>query len=239
MRIYKCLLFTLFLVVSACKKDVKTTFTESDFNTEANVNVHVNIPVAAGDADIVTKINSTVKHSAIAALQIGEFQDEDINSIESAALNFTNEYKAFKTDFPDSPELWKAQIDGEVLSQSAELISVSLTSYINTGGAHGTMHISLLNFNAETGEHVENTKLFNDAEGFKKIAKTYFDNAVKDKALLDVSDSFKLPENIGFNDEGIVLLYNTFEIAPYASGIIEFMIPFDEVASYLVFNSSL
>lgn len=239
MRIYKCLLFTLFLVVSACKKDVKTTFTESDFNTEANVNVHVNIPVAAGDADIVTKINSTVKHSAIAALQIGEFQDEDINSIEAAALNFTTEYKAFKTDFPESPELWEAQIDGEVLSQSAELISVSLTSYINTGGAHGTMHISLLNFNAETGEHVENTKLFNDAEGFKKLAKTYFDNAVKDKALLDVSDSFKLPENIGFNDEGIVLLYNTFEIAPYASGIIEFMIPFDEVASYLAFNSSL
>lgn len=239
MRIYKCLLFTLLLVVSACKKDVKTTFTESHFNTDDNVNVHVNMPVAVGSAKIVAKINSTIKRSAVASLQIGEFQDDNINTIEAAALNFTNEYKAFKTDFPESPELWEAQIDGEVLSQSADLISISITSYINTGGAHGTMHISLLNFNTETGEEVVNTNLFNDAEGFKKVAKTYFDNVIKDKVLLDDSRSFKLPENIGFNNEGVILLYNTFEIAPYASGIIEFMVPFDEAASYLVFNNSL
>ncbi len=35
--------------------------------------------------------------------------------------------------------------------QSSEVISVALTSYINTGGAHGVLTITFLNFDAETG----------------------------------------------------------------------------------------
>ena len=45
-----------------------------------------------------------------------------------------------------------------------------------------------------------------------------------------------LPENIGFSDEGVILLYNVYEIAPYSEGITEFTIPFEEVLKYIKIN---
>ena len=47
---------------------------------------------------------------------------------------------------------------------------------------------------------------------------------------------FQLPENIGFSDDGLVLLYNAYEIASYNQGYTEFIIPFDDVESYLKIN---
>jgi hypothetical protein len=45
---------------------------------------------------------------------------------------------------------------------------------------------------------------------------------------------FVLPENIGYNEEGLLLLYNTYEIASYAMGITEFTIPYSEINNLLL-----
>ena len=79
-------------------------------------------------------------------------------------------------------------------------------------------------------------ELFTNIEAFKTIAKKYFEASVVDKDLLFDSETFKLPKHIGYSDDGIILLYNTYEIAPYTTGIIEFSVPFDEAKPYLVFN---
>ena len=47
---------------------------------------------------------------------------------------------------------------------------------------------------------------------------------------------FQLPETIGYSDEGIIILYNPYEIASYAQGIVEFTIPFEDVSSFLNVN---
>lgn len=44
---------------------------------------------------------------------------------------------------------------------------------------------------------------------------------------------FQLPESIGFSDEGVIILYNPYEIASYSQGIIEFTIPYEEIESNL------
>ena len=145
MRIHKCyLVVLLFLASISCKKDIQIAFLESDFNTDNNTNVHINIPVATGDIDVSEKINSTIKRNVSKSLQIGELDDENLKSIEERIADFSNELNNFKKDFPESLEEWEAQIDGEILFQSPEIITISITSYINTGGAHGSLYISLL-----------------------------------------------------------------------------------------------
>jgi hypothetical protein len=47
---------------------------------------------------------------------------------------------------------------------------------------------------------------------------------------------FHLPENIGYGDEGIILLYNVYEVASYAQGYTEFAIPYDIAESFLKMN---
>ena len=102
----------------------------------------------------------------------------------------------------------------------------------------GILNISFLNFDSTTGKQIKNNELFTNIAEFKKIAQLHFNEAIKEKDILFETDKFELPENISYTEDGLVLLYNTYEIAPYASGIIEFSIPFDDIESYLVFNSA-
>ena len=70
------------------------------------------------------------------------------------------------------------------------------------------------------------------------MAKTYFDASIKDKSTLFEKDNFTLPVNIGYTEEGLILAYNVYEIAPYSTGLIDFTIPYEEADDYLVFKGS-
>lgn len=233
---YPILLFC-FLTLFNCEDEQKTIFSETNITTENNTIVEINIPLASGNLAISNQINTEIQKTIISALNIGSPNEINSSSIEESINSFNNEYTMFKTDFPETIQVWEAQIDGEVMYQSSEIISIAMTYYTNTGGAHGNLNISLLNFNSETGQRIENNQLFNDTEAFKALAKPYFEKATKDKSLLLDYKAFKLPANIGYNEEGIILLYNTYEIAPYSTGIIEFVVPFEVAQSYLVFNN--
>ncbi|XMO87758.1 DUF3298 and DUF4163 domain-containing protein [Algibacter sp. AS12] len=234
---YLILISFLFILFS-CKNESETIFTETNITTQNNTIVEVNIPQASGNEAVANQINSEINKAIISALHIGYPDEITSTSIEESIALFTEEFKAFKTDFPETGEQWEAQIDGEVMYQSPKLTTIAITSYINTGGAHGNLIISFLNFNSETGQLLKNSDLFNNMEGFKTLSKSYFTTATIDKSLLLDIDSFKLPQNIGYSEDGVILLYNTYEIAPYSSGIIEFAVPFKAAEPYLVFNSS-
>ncbi|MDO5978649.1 DUF3298 and DUF4163 domain-containing protein [Flavivirga spongiicola] len=231
------LIVYLFFIFIACKNELNLSFSEVNISTSNNHLVEVNIPDAKGNEGIANQINLIIKKTVVALLHTGEQDSITSKSIEESITLFNKEFQTFKTDFPETAQQWEAQIDGEVMFQSSEIISIAITSYVNTGGAHGTLNISFLNFETETGNLISNDKLFKDIDGFEKVAKTYFDKTVKDKdAIFDI-ETFKLPANIAYNEEGVILLYNIYEIAPYSTGIIEFTIPFEKVDSLLHFNS--
>jgi hypothetical protein len=227
-----CCFFTFF----NCKEEQQTVFSDISISTKNNTIVEVNIPKATGNKDISDRINTVIQNTIISALHIGNPNTIKKPTIEASITAFNNEFNVFKTAFPKTSQIWEAQIDGEVVYQSQELICIAITAYTNTGGAHGNVTISFLNFDSETGQTLSNDRLFNDIENFKRLAESYFKAETKDKILFD-NKAFELPENMGFNPDGMVLLYNTYEIAPYATGIIEFVIPFNKVETYLVFNS--
>lgn len=231
-------IFISFFIFFACNEDPKTAFTEINITSNDNNLVEANIPNAIGDTIITNIINSEINTVVMTALQVGESTVTDSKTIEESIKLFNEEYKSFNKDFPDSSMPWEAQIDGELLFESSKLISVSITSYVNTGGAHGNTSITFLNFDGQTGKRLKNKDLLKDEEGFKKLAQSYLKTTLKEDDVLFDDDLFKLPENMAYTDNGVVLLYNTYEIAPYSTGIIEFTIPFDEIDSFLVFDGS-
>jgi hypothetical protein len=228
----------VFMFFFNCEEPTKTTFSDISISTENNNIVEINIPKANGNSNATDYINTSIEETVINALHIGAPNDIQYRTIEESIASFNKEYEDFKTDFPESFQIWEAQIDGEVIFQSPEIISISITSYLNTGGAHGILNIFFLNFESITGKQIMNTELFTNIGAFKQIAQIHFNEAIKEKDMLFESDKFELPENISYTEDGLVLLYNTYEIAPYSTGIIEFSIPFDEIESYLVFNSA-
>lgn len=236
MKHYFFIFVCLFILVS-CKNDPLIAFKETTISTDENSTVEVNIPLAEGNTEMAQSINKTIKNSVIYALQIGAQNMITSKSIEESIKAFDKDFHDFLNDFPESEQHWEAQIDGDVMHQSEDIISIAITSYVDTGGAHGSLNISFLNFNAQTGKTILNTDLFKDKKAFYNLAKSYFLANVSAKDSLFEPEKFVLPANIGYTVDGIILLYNTYEIADYSEGVIEFTIPYDKVNSLLVFDS--
>ena len=219
-------------IFSCAEENTKLTFTEVNTLKNDNTVIEINIPKANGNSQIAENINSKIENH-IANMLVFLEEDSDTLSLDFAIKSFDTEYASFKEGFTDSALVWDASFDGEVTYQSSSLTSIPITSYINSGGAHGNTNITFFNFDTN-GSVIENNDLFLDKDAFIKVAKTYFIEEVKDTNVdQHYIDNFELPANIGFNDEGVILFYNVYEIASYADGFTEFTIPFEEVENFL------
>lgn len=234
------LLILVSIGIVSCTKEIRLTFSETNFTKNENAIIEINIPIAEGTNYVSESINTAIENFIVSTISFSE--DSLINvSLNEAMMKFDSVYIKFKDDFEEDSLVWEVLIDGEVTYQSPEIICVAINSYLNTGGAHGNTNISFLNFNSQTGKLLQNDDIIKN-DDFLKLAEKYFniefqeilnENGFDDYFFGDV---FHLPENIGFSEEGVILLYNVYEIAPYSEGITEFTIPFEEALPYLLLN---
>ncbi|HZW62923.1 MAG TPA: DUF3298 and DUF4163 domain-containing protein [Flavobacteriaceae bacterium] len=224
-------------IFNSCTEQQALVFTEKNITTQENAIVFINIPQVEGATPVAQKINRRLQQVVGASLTIDNTDAKVITSLENQINAFNQAYERFKADFPDTGILWEAQIDGEILYQSEEIVTVALTVYTNTGGAHGISTISLVNFHPDTGETLSAKDLFSDMGHFQSVAQLYFKKEIRNSES-DYFDaaSFVLPENIGYSNEGILLLYNVYEIAPYTSGITEVTVPFETIEDILIYH---
>lgn len=118
--------------------------------------------------------------------------------------------------------------------------SVYLQQYIFQGGAHGLSPSHYLNFNQQTGSLLGLTDLCKDTAQLTRLNREAFAGFMKSKGTEDyasylfvTADQLPLPQNIGFDSEGVVMLYNQYEIAAYAFGQSRYVIPYSTVESIL------
>lgn len=219
---------------------MQVTFSEFSIESSKNANIEINTPKAEGGNHVSDSINANIENYIARVLNFAD--DESKVTLNGSLKKFDSVYLAFKEDFEETSLIWEAIFDGEVTYQSPGIISIALNSYLNTGGAHGNMTISFLNFNAQTGDIIQNDDLIKNNQAFLELAKAHFKNKVQtsqdDSGLKDYffGEDFHLPANIGLSEEGVILLYNVYEIASYSQGITEIVIPFEESLSYLSYN---
>lgn len=119
--------------------------------------------------------------------------------------------------------------------QQNDLLSLFYDHYTYTGGAHGSTVRVSDTWKLKDGCRVSLYQLSGDPAGTRKVIldrindqiaaqiKTgegmYFDDYVKLTA-----ENFR-PENFYLTPEGLVIYYQQYDIAPYASGIPEFTLP--------------
>lgn len=235
-KIASILMFLVLLL--ACKEETPLTFSEEIITSENEAEIEIVYSKLDGNSQVAKTINTYIESEIAKSL---DTDDNAKSSLNEAIKNFNKNYTDFKTQFPESNLKWEALVDSEVIYNNPELLSVGLNTYLNTGGAHGNSYIQFLNFNPENGKVFEKKDLINENEAFVELVKQHFiqnlDDEDRNQNLDDYffEGSFKLPEQIGFNDDGIIILYNTYEIASYAQGITEFTIPFDEIKEFLKF----
>lgn len=233
LALFICLLFS-------CNKDTKPlSFKTTETTKIYNADINVLLTKATANNAISKAINTSIKNEIIKAIS----DSESIKNLEDALNEFDTEFVNFKKHFSDRESTWVLNIESEVTYSSSEVLTIALSIYTDKGGAHGNDTITFLNFNPNTGRLFTLEDIINDVVAFKKLAEKHFKIAIDSNTSENLSiedfffgEPFQLPNNIGFTEDGLVLLYNVYEIASYNQGYTEFVIPTDILSPYLKVN---
>ncbi|MCH2044579.1 MAG: DUF3298 and DUF4163 domain-containing protein [Saprospiraceae bacterium] len=157
--------------------------------------------------------------------------------LKAAADSFARSFEETITDLPDLPQRWALDIDASISHRSEQVISMAITVYANTGGAHPNSELQFINFDTRNGKAVSNTDFIIDKPKLTQLAEVAFrkhwkieaEVSYKDAGFDFPEDTFALAETMGFSKEGLVLIYNPYEIAPYVTGATELILPYNQL----------
>jgi len=125
--------------------------------------------------------------------------------------------------------------------ETEELITVASSDYSYTGGAHGLFGVGYYNIDKNTGDLIDEEQFFKS--GYKEKLAALIQNAIEERnnssddensiELLDDLKNVKPNRNFYFSNEGIVYVYNIYEIAPYSQGTVEVTVPYIQISSLI------
>jgi hypothetical protein len=202
----------------------------------------VNYPVFSGLSDSTkTKLQNEIN----ANVSMGNPEAEGW-TMEMVADNFIDNFESFKKDSPELSSSWYYKADVAVETLLDTLLSLSVKDEFFTGGAHGGGGKYFISVNPMTAKAV----MLDDVlrRGYKEALRAEGEKAFRlNHHLLDTAslitngfqfpeNKFKLNDNYGFRRDGIVFVFNSYEIASYAEGPTEILIPYEKIKGWLNTN---
>lgn len=205
---------------------------------EACAHVAVEYPrLLTGDVKVRERIQKRLQQELIR-----------VTSGEKLAPNLSNAVETFFSEARKTREQginlpWELQVKFDVHSHHPKLLSVIVSSYSFTGGAHGMPYTDYLNFNLASGEllTLNDVLLPGKMPALLKMAETSFRNSKEipagqslDQAGFDFDKNrFHLSQAVAISSRGIELYYNVYEINSYAYGTTEVYLDSYELAPLL------
>lgn len=193
-----------------------------------------------GDSSFSQAVNQKNEQELIRIFNITPDEPEP-ESVEAAVNNFVKDYIQFKKDFPDSRANYEAEVAQEILNPNDTTLVFKTSYYLFTGGAHGFSGINFQNFDRDSGKFLTKDDLISDIPAFKKFAEEKFrdqydipaDTDINSKGFFFDEDKFALPHNIAVTDDQVILLYNPYEAASYAQGVLRLTFSKEQVGQWL------
>ena len=240
-------LFILVILVGCNNEKTELTFEDIALDQVSETNcvpeeencafISVHTPMADNTGNVSQVINQHIEQHIISLVDYQE--EEDIKSLEALVQKFMDNYESSAKEFPEYNIPWEASVEGEMVNETPEVISIKYKLALFTGGAHGYTSITFLNFDPETGDLLKNEQIFNSE--FKAYAEKLFrkkndipeDGSINSTGFFFENDQFQLPQNIGILKNKIILRYNAYEVASYAEGGIQLEIPMEKAEEYI------
>ena len=255
MKRYLTLVFAA-LVLLGCKKDKDETiaaeapalaFSDTTYTRKTSLpcsdpcaNVRIEVPVAKGLPVVADSINNKVFNTVRSIIYFGE-KPYDAKTYEEITASFIASYEDLKKDFPQDMIGWEGKVKVTVDYEGEKVLGIKLNHYTFTGGAHGYAGDRSLLFDPKTGKSLMYDALFTDKKAVTALAEKKFREKYKIPAgkginstgLMFENEKFVLPQNIFFRKDGLLLLYNTYEVASYAEQQKEILLTYGELGEYL------
>ncbi|MFT4168794.1 MAG: RsiV family protein [Dysgonomonas sp.] len=138
---------------------------------------------------------------------------------QGSVIDFSEYYKTVKTSVTDTTLL--------TITGRTETLQYS-------GGAHDSRYIDYFNIDLRNGNRLTIESLFKPETSsrlvtlIKEVLATTKNSNGDNITLLD-PDSVQPSQNFYFNEQGVVFVYNTYEITPHSDGLIQALIPYDKL----------
>lgn len=165
--------------------------------------------------------------------------DSGKNSLEEIGDEFIHDYDEYyeQSSFKSS---WYVLKNDSVVVQTKDYIGFKSDYESYTGGAHGNYYTNFLNYDVNKNKEfeitdfiIDDTKLLNLAETIFRKQEKLSENQTLSEDYFFENDVFSLPKNFILEKEGILFIYNIYEIKPYVSGQTELLIPYSSLENLL------
>jgi len=209
----------------------------------ARVSVDTIATSGGGTENVRDNIDLFVIHHLISRLR--SFVPEEIGNRFTGAdeliAAFLGEHRVFVSDFPETAAVWTIEISTEVLHNTAEVSTISVSETAYTGGAHPNSHRRLASFDVATGQLLGIDDLTIEVpELTARAVKTLRSvQGLEPDADLGAAgfwlegEDLPLPDNIGVVAAGLLIHWDPYVIAPYSMGPIEIVIPIEELGGII------
>lgn len=150
--------------------------------------------------------------------------------------------QAYSVDLNDTLffGIWNYDASVEIDTMLHGYTQLKMQASFYTGGAHPNSAFSQLVVSEETNEIMSWKSIVKNEEKFHQLAEKYFRKAMGLRATESLKDLywfengiFRCNENFSISSKGMTFIFNAYEVAPYAIGVIEFTIPMAELKKEL------
>ena len=240
----------LLLVLAGCKEETTPLSYNSELLNKENLalceeglcpDISIDKLIASGGSFADT-INGAIDKHLINLLVMDPDEVLKIKTFDEALENFVNNYRMYRNDFPDAIPGYEVSSESKIAFSKEQLLCLEFKDYTYYGGAHGYGSTHFINLDKETQQMFTPETLFKDLSAFKSFAEKRFrsqynidpDQDLGETGFFFENDTFILPQNIGFKNDQLILLYNPYEIASYAEGQLELKFNLTEVQEFLI-----
>jgi hypothetical protein len=192
-------------------------------------------------------IASLVARAGGAVTAAEESEERVPGTVEEAAVEFLSGWSQSRAELPeDAPAGYARWVDErrmEVIHADHRVLSVELDLYAFTGGAHPNTFIELQSYDLATGEPLELADLVAAGAGprldelgerlFRRAREIPEGESLAEAGFWFEDDRFQLTDNFAVIGEGLVFVFNPYEVAPYVFGPTRITLPWSELRGLL------
>jgi hypothetical protein len=201
------------------------------------VEFNIKYPVFAG-GDVAAAVNKSVQDYLLSAVG-GDAKFAFEVALDSAYTRFEQMYEQDRKDIPEIAMGYSTQISCAVSYLNKKVATVQMEGYSFTGGAHGNPFGSITSYDLKNNGKPLGIKDFvQDTNAVRPLLETAYKISKGLKAsdpLTDVTypemTQLPMPANVGVAAEGIRFYYNAYEVAPYAVGPADIVLPWETLGT--------
>jgi hypothetical protein len=159
-------------------------------------------------------------------------------AFDSACLNLYLMLEDQIDMMPDFPGGFVNELSSKILYQNNKLITVEMSNYSFTGGAHGNYGSFINTYLLSNGASVQLTEIVQDTAALRPmIEKGFIDEKNKEGNEEYTLEDLVFPESIPLPlpmqwcviKEGLRITYNPYEVGPYAVGQTDIVLSWDQL----------